>query len=163
MRVASPSRTKPPQSQELFDHISNRAEERGMVVNKKKMGLLCASGAVSFDPRAHLKDGENNTVKSEKKLKLLGFVFDSDASVKSQAAGLKAKFRSRTWALERLKKCGMSCDNLVRVYKSSIRPVAEYASAVIHPMLNNDQSYQIERQQNQALKLIFGPGISAKK
>ena len=50
--------------------------------------------------------------------KVLGFVFDADASVKSQAAAVKAKLRSRTWALECLRKCGLSEKDLVKVYKN---------------------------------------------
>ena len=49
------------------------------------------------------------------------------------------------------------------MYKSSIRPVAEYAAAVFHPMLTDEQSKRIERQQNQALKFVFGHKISASK
>ena len=94
---------------------------------------------------------------------MLGFTFDSDATVKTQAAVVIAKLRSRTWSLEKFKKCGLTEQELVRVYSSSIRPVAEYASQILHPMLTDSQSYHIERQQNQALKFIFGAGISAEK
>ena len=97
------------------------------------------------------------------KRQVLGFVFDADASVKSQAAAVKAKLHSRTWALERLKKCGLSEKDLVKVYKTSIRSVAEYVSVIWHSMLTDEQSDLLERQQNQALKMISGPKMSARK
>ena len=40
--------------QDLFDHTVRWAEERGMQVNAAKTGLICVSGAISFEPRAHL-------------------------------------------------------------------------------------------------------------
>ena len=49
------------------------------------------------------------------------------------------------------------------MYESTIRPVAEYASVVLHSMLSAEQSDIIERQQNHALKLIFGTKLSAEK
>ena len=153
----------PPKSQIMFDHISKCATDRGMIVNKKKTGLMCTSAAVSFEPRAHLRDEDGSQISSQKSLKVLGFTFDSDASVKTQANAVKSKLRARTWTLEKLKKCGLSEKELVRVFSSSIRPVAEYVSPVLHPMLNDYQSQMIERQQNQALKFIFGPDISAAK
>ena len=74
-----------------------------------------------------------------------------------------ARLRSRSWALTKLRKCGLSSAELIRVYKSSIRPCAEYAAVVLHPMLSQEQSNCIEAQQSQALRNIFGFGVSAAK
>ena len=57
----------------------------------------------------------------------------------------------------------MEQDDLVQVYKSAIRPSAEYASPAWHSMINIKQSEVLERQQTQALKNIFGVGVSARK
>ena len=62
-----------------------------------------------------------------------------------------------------MKKCGLTEKELVRVYVSQIRPVAEYATVALHSMLTFEQSAILERQQNKALQFIFGLGISAKK
>ena len=74
-----------------------------------------------------------------------------------------ARLRSRSWALTKLRKCGLTSSELIRVYKNCVRPCAEYASVVLHPMLSNEQSELIEAQQTQALRNIFGFGISAAK
>ena len=57
----------------------------------------------------------------------------------------------------------MKTEDLVKAYTSTIRPSAEYASPVWHPLVTIGQSEHIERQQTQALKNIFGAGISARK
>ena len=66
------------------------------------------------------------------------------------------RFRSRTWALRDLRKAGLSENDLLKVYKSTIRPVIEYSSVIYHPMLTGEQSNYIEKQQTRELKNIFG-------
>ena len=57
----------------------------------------------------------------------------------------------------------MKEEDLVKTYQSMIRPCAEYASPAWHSLLTLGQSEQIERQQSQALKNIYGIGSSAQK
>ena len=56
----------------------------------------------------------------------------------------------------------MKTDDLVQVYKTTIRPSAEYASPAWHSMITACQSESLERQQNQAMKNIYGVGLSAR-
>ena len=44
----------------MLEHITKRAEERGMVVNYAKTAVMCVSGAISFEPRVTLegRDGQ---------------------------------------------------------------------------------------------------------
>ena len=56
----------------------------------------------------------------------------------------------------------MTKEKLTKVYSTVIRPVVEYASAAWHSMLAMEQAWQLEKQQIQALKNIFGPGLSAR-
>ena len=65
--------------------------------------------------------------------------------------------------LSKLRRAGFSQQELVRFYAGAIRPVAEYASPAFHSMMLGYLSDELERQQNQALKNIFGPEISAQK
>ena len=44
-----------------------------------------------------------------------------------------------------------------------IRQVADYAAFVYHSSLTDEQDEAIDRLQNSALKMIFGPGLSARK
>ena len=96
-------------------------------------------------------------------MKLLGFLFSSDGTVRSHVDLVRSRLRARTWALNKLKRCGLSEQELLLVYKTVIRPVAEYVSVVWHPMMTEDQSNELEKQQVHALRHIYGWKISAEK
>ena len=55
-----------------------------------------------------------------------------------------------------LKRNGFSNEELVTVYKSSVRPVVDYLDVVYHAMLPDDLDEELDRLQNQALRIIFG-------
>ena len=96
-------------------------------------------------------------------IKILGVTVDSDASFKTHVKNIAAKMRARAWALSRLRKKGLPEDKLVKAYKCLIRPTVKYASPSWHPMLTATQAALLEKQQSQALKNIYGVGISANK
>ena len=62
-----------------------------------------------------------------------------------------------------LRKSGFTSDELLSVYKSTIRPVVEYSSVIYHSMLTSEQSHYLEKQQTRALKNIFGNEHSQRK
>ena len=62
-----------------------------------------------------------------------------------------------------LRSLGFTQPELVRLYKTVVRPVAEYCAVVFHSQLTDEQDTMLERLQNHALKLIYGPGISASR
>ena len=151
------------ESEQLFKHISARANEQGLLVNSEKTTLLAISDAKSYEARAHIYDQTGSRIDSTSTLKALGFVFNSSADVSNQVDALCKRFRSRTWALRDLRKAGLSTDDLIRVYKSTIRPIIEYSSVIYHPMLTEEQTEYIEKQQTRALKNIFGNQYSRRR
>ena len=76
---------------------------------------------------------------------------------------IKKSIRRRLWTLRNLKKSGFSEHELVRVYKTIIRPVADYGAVVYHSSLTDEQDEELDRLQAAALKCIYGPKISARK
>ena len=96
-------------------------------------------------------------------MRVLGFNFSAKPNVNRHVEMLARKMRTRTWSLSRLRWCGFSADELVKFYVGAIRPIAEHASPCYHLMITTHHSQLLERQQNQALKNIFGPEISANK
>ena len=83
--------------------------------------------------------------------------------MQEQVNAISKKFRTRYWTLRNLKNSGFSTEELVTVYKTIIRPVADYACAVYHPSLTDEQDETLDRLQNHALKCIFGSGLSGRK
>jgi hypothetical protein len=55
-----------------------------------------------------------------------------------------------------LRKAGLTQDELLRVYCSTIRSVVEFCSVVYGPLLTQAQSESLERLQSQCLKIIYG-------
>ena len=156
-RVTNASGTR-----QLLEHVKKNAEKKGLKVNEQKTGLMCISAARSFQASVTI-DYNGQEVKGQETMKVLGVTLDSDCSFRTHVDNVSKKLRSRTWALGKLRKKGMKTNDLVRAYQSTIRPCAEYASPAWHSLLTINQSEQIERQQTQALKNIYGVGMSARK
>ena len=149
-------------TQRHLEAVSRRARERGMAINADKTSLMLVSAATSFKARTSLKlDGK--TISGVDKLKVLGVTIDSDATFRSHTENIAARMRSKTWTLSQLRKKGLSEEKLVRTYKCLIRPTIEYAAPSWHSMITASQAADLERQQTQALKNIYGPTLSANK
>ena len=72
--------------------------------------------------------------------------------------------RQKNWALRHLKSVGFNEQELVRVYLSSVVPIADYCCAVYHSMLTDEQDEALENAQVAALRAIFGDyKLSARK
>ena len=145
-------------SEGAFRSTKERAEAKGMLVNSDKTGILCISDASAYEARAFIVAADGTEIRSEAeaKMKVLGFTFSDSPGVRAHIMTIRKKFRQRFWALYNLKKNGFTEEELVQVYKSSIRPVADYLDVVYHSMLPDDLDEELDRLQNQALKIIFG-------
>ena len=76
---------------------------------------------------------------------------------------IRKKFRQRFWSLYHLRRNGFTKEELVRVYTSSVRPVADYCDVVYHSMLSDEMDKELDRLQNHALWIIFGFNIGGKR
>ena len=154
--------TKAPKTQRMLENITERVEQRGMVVNDAKTAVMCVSDAVSFEPRVSL-EGRHGRIEGVNQLKFLGVTLDSDCSFGTHIQNLRTSIRRRSWALAKLRRRGMTEKELKRVYTSMIRPAVEYAAPAWHSMITQEQVRVLESQQTQCLKNILGPGLSASK
>ena len=127
-----------------------------------KTGLMLVSAATSFEARVRVQVN-GQTITRTDSIKILGVTLDSDLSFRTHVEKIAAKARSKTWALSKLKKRGLSKEKLLRAYKCLIRPTTEYAAPAWHSLLTAGQAAELEKQQVQALKNIYGPGLSANK
>ena len=95
-------------------------------------------------------------IDSKRTLKVLGFVFDDNASVKEHVKCMVKKFNNTVWSVIHLKKAKLEKSKIVRAYCSMMRPVIEYASNVYGPMLTNAEKEKIENCQKRVLRIIYG-------
>ena len=151
------------QSQNIFRHVVRRAENIGMKVNTDKTAMICISDSLSYDADAFILDKDGQRIGCQEQIKALGMVFGRRPNMDLQVEHMAKKMRQRFWTLRNLKKNGFTNEELVRVYTTVIRPVLDYGSVVYHSSLTDEQDELLDRQQNQALKCIYGPGISGRR
>ena len=141
--------------QGMFGHIVGAATAKGMVVNDKKTKMICISDSTVGSTQAHIWAG-GEKIESDKVMRVLGFDFSDKPNVHAHVQGLAKRLRARIWALRDLRRAKLSQKDLVKFFNATIRPVAEYMSVVFHSMATEADARDLERQQIQALKNIFG-------
>ena len=118
------------QSQNIFRHLVRRAEEIGMVVNSSKTAMICVSDSMAYEADAFILDDEMNRIGCQKTMKALGMHFSARPDMWAQVQAIQKKFRSRYWMLRNLKNSGFTSEELILVYTTMIRPVADYGAVV---------------------------------
>ena len=134
-----------------------------MVVNTNKTAMMCISGALDYKADAYILDADQNRVGCTDSIKALGIRFSTTLDMEAQVQHVTKAVRMRYWTLRNLKKNGFNTEELVQVYKTMIRPVADYGCVVYHSSLTDDQDERLERLQDHALKCIYGTELSARR
>ena len=143
-------------TQNLFWRIVAEAEACGMKVNADKTQTMCISEVKTYNPAVFFYDRDGTKTKPTNEMKILGVTFSSQPDMAIQAKSVIAGLRARTWSLSHLAHHGFSEDDLLNVYKASIRPIHDYCSCVYSSSLTLTQSNALERLQAKALKNIYG-------
>ena len=151
------------QAQNVFRHMVRRAEGIGMKVNASKTAMVCFSDASGYTADAFIEDADGNKIRCQDSIKALGMRFSSRPDMSAHVAWIAKNMRERFWTLINLKKSGFTESELVQVYKSVLRPVAEYGAVAYHSTLTDEQDELLDNLQNQALRCIYGPRISGRK
>ena len=152
-----------PRSQNAFRSITRNAIRKKMKVNEMKTKLLCIAENLNYTPKVFIEGNSGEKIECGESVRILGFDFSNKPTVHLHVNGILRRLRRRFWMLRHLKKFGMNEENLVKVYTSSVVPIADYCDYVYHSMLTDEQDELLENAQAGALRVIFGPGISARK
>ena len=91
------------QSQNIFRHMTRKAEQLGIKVNKRKTAMLCVSDALGFEPDAFILDEDGARIGCRKLLKALGMRFSNRSNMSQHVEHIRKSFRSRYWTLRNLK------------------------------------------------------------
>lgn len=146
-------------AQNTFRRTIRNAELIGMKANTNKTNLLCVSDALTYKAEAFFYAMDGTKLSSTNGLKLLGFHFGPRPNCQAHVDAVKRSFRGRYWLLIHMKQHFYTEEELVRAYKTLVRPIAEYCSVVFHSMLSDKQDEEIEHLQATALRYIYGYGI----
>ena len=132
-----------------------------MVVNANKTQLLMVSDALNYKPEAFILDSDGTKIESTNKMKILGFHFSERPTVGAHIDKTTTMMGIRYWSLLHLKKIGFTNEELVKVYRSTILPLADYCCPAYHSMTSDLQDQQLEQTQVGALRRIYGYKIPA--
>ena len=86
--------------------------------------------------------------------KLLGVSLSTDLRWSYHTKDICVKANKRLHFLRMLKRSAMTADDLLKYYKTVIRPVIEYASPVCQSSLTSDEYRQLEQIQRRAVQII---------
>ena len=108
----------------------------------------------------HIEDVAGNELTSGASMKILGFHFSASPTVEEHVRAIRRRFRQKYWVLIHLKSFGFTEEELARVYRTVVCPVADYCAVVFHSMLTDAQDEELDRCQAHALHCIYGMGTS---
>ena len=106
-----------------------------MKINAEKTKIMVVSDAISYTPRAHFYDSNGERLQNkvgDDSFKCLGFHISSKPSMWTHVEVMRRRFRQRYWVLRHLKALGFTQEQLIKVYKTVILPIADYCCAVYH-------------------------------
>ena len=97
----------------------------------------------------------NKSIDVVPSVKLLGLTISEDLKWNQHVMDICKKVSSRLYFLRQLKRAKVPSKELVLFYTTCIRPVTEYACQVFHNSLPQYLSYEIEKLQKRAFRIIF--------
>ena len=150
-------------TQNVFRHVVRNAAKKGMKVNSEKTSMVCISDSQNYKISSYIYDAEGVRIDSTSTMKVLGWHFSSRPTPDAYLDTMIKRFRERYWTLRHLKHNGFTEKELVTVYTTIVRPVADYMMETYHSMMNDSYDEAVERLQTHALKCIFGPRLSARR
>ena len=98
---------------------------------------------------------ETQVVERVTAAKLLGVIISGDLSWSEHMDFITSTGSQRIYFVCLLRRAGASGDDILCLYKASVRAGLEYACVVWHTSLSTEQSDQIDRLQKRALRIIY--------
>ena len=142
--------------QAQIDTIKELSDSREMSLNTDKTCLFIVNFTHKHQFRPLLKiPGCESLIDRVLETKLLGYWFSSDMKTHRHVEHIVAISYKRLWAIPKLKKAGVSNEDILHFYYMKIRSVLETNCAVFHSMLTQDDTNDIERVQKIVLRVIL--------
>ena len=140
--------------QSYVDTVSLKSANNGKQLKESKCKELCinfSTGESSFDPIIV----NNKDIEVVHSVKLLGLTITDNLKWNNHIESVCKKISARLYFLRHLKRAKLPSKDLLLLYVTCIRPVAEYACEVFHDSLPKYLSDDLERMQRRACKIIL--------
>ena len=150
----SVAKNDPSLLQDYVDEFVTKSQSNGLQLKESK----CKELRVDFSKSSRMFQPiliNNKIIDVAKSVKLLGLTISEDLKWNEHVMDICKKISSRLYFLRQLKRAKVQPKELVLFYTTCIRPVAEYACQVFHNSLPQYLSYEIEKLQKRAFRIIF--------
>ena len=97
-----------------------------------------------------------NPLQQVSQYKLLGVIINTGLKWDDHVNAITSKAAKRLWFLKKLKRAGVSREDLLHFFQAAVRPILEYACQAWHTSLTKEQSKSLENIQRRALQIIVG-------
>ena len=145
-------------TQDHLNKINSWTQDNKMMLNAEKSKFMIFNRAqADFNTRLSL-NGKN--LEQISVVKLLGIILTEDLKYEENTNYICKRAFARISMVTKLKYVGVPLKDLIDVYILFVRSLLEYCSVVWHSSLTLEQSYNIERVQRTALKVILGGNYS---
>ena len=141
-------------TQDNLNKISEWTNDNLMVLNEKKSKYMIFNRAqADFNTRLTLN---GRTIDQVQEVRLLGVLLSDDLKFDSNTHDICRRAFARISMITKLKYVGVEEADLVEIYTLFVRSLLEYCCVAWHSSITQAQSYDIERVQRTALKVILG-------
>ena len=142
--------------QKEIECIKILSDEREMSLNSDKTCLFIVNFTHNHQFRPLLQiPGCNTPIDRVLETKLLGYWFTADMKTHRHVQHILTISYKRIWAIRKLKKAGISDEDILHFYFVKIRSILESNCVIYHPMLTQEDSNDLERVQKIVLKIIL--------
>ena len=139
-------------TQDKLNKISEWNNDNLMVLNEKKSKYMIFNRS-DFNTRLTLN---GRTIDQVQEVRLLGVLLSDDLKFDSNTHDICRSAFARISMITKLKYAGVEETDLVEIYTLFVRSLLEYCCVAWHSSITQAQSYDIERVQRTALKVILG-------
>jgi len=137
--------------QNAMDKLIEWSELNHMNINTKKTKEMVMG---SYGKENTTLTITTDAVEQVQTFKLLGVMISHTLLWDDHITAITAKAAERMWFLKKLKRAGVSTEDLTYYYQAVIRPVLEYASPAWHSSLTKGQTKALEDVQRRAVQII---------
>ena len=141
-------------AQNTLDNLQSWATNNHVTINSKKTVVIHFDFSKSPTPPPTLNLA-NQTLQVVHSVKLLGITIDDKLTWNLHVNTIGKAASYRLYMLRRLRSLGMTCEELVYIYKTFILPKFTYASPCWSNSLTDTQLLKLERVQKRAMKIIY--------
>ena len=147
--------------QEQINIIKHLSDSREMTLNSSKTCLFIVNFTKSHQFRPLLQiPGCEYVIDRVFETKLLGYWFSTDMKTDRHVEHILSISYKRIWTIRKLKRAGISNEDILYFYYIKIRSVLESNCVAYHSMLTKENSDNIERIQKIVLRIIMDEDYS---